>query len=537
MHCRALPIEALPHQPKLLLDYLNSYGRVSAFFQHQPRLETVLQVARNLQFPADRRAAVIAILRQQNELLGSGAVTRTNLDRLERGAVAVVSGQQVGLFGGPSYAVYKAIAAARIAKDLTEQGIDAVPIFWMATEDHDLDEVRRVSFFHEGQLVKFELPANAGNNAPVGRISLGVEIAALQAEAAKILGAGTGSEIAQMVSECYRPGETYGSAFGKMFARLLGNFGLILLDPLDLRLHKIAQPIFTQAIEQRDSLEQQLLDRGEALEKAGYAAQVKVTSRSTVLFHISRDGRQAISSSAGKFESGSKSWTQPELLNAVQSEPENFSPSALLRPVVQDFLLPTVACIGGPSEISYFAQSEVLYRNLLGRMPVMLPRTGFTLVDSKARRLLAQYGLTVEDVWNGPQELRKRLSKASVPENVSSLLEENGYEIKKRLQQWSELVSVLDPTLKDAVETAQKKIAYQTEQLQQKIGRALDHKQNVLAAHEQFLSNLLYPDKSLQSRELCFLPFAARWGQQGFEEIERHAGIKNVGSHFIIPTP
>ena len=537
MHCRALPVEALPHQPKLLLDYLNSYGRVSAFFQHKPQLESVLQVARNLQFPADRRSAVTAILRQQNELLGSGPATRTNLDRLEKGAVAVVSGQQVGVFGGPCYAVYKAIAAARIAKDLTEQGIDAVPVFWMATEDHDLDEVRKVSFFHEGRLVKFELPANVGNNAPVGRIALGVEIAALQAEAGKVLGAGTGSEIAQIVSECYRPQETYGSAFGKLFARLLGNFGLILLDPLDLRLHKIAQPIFTRAIEQRDRLEQQLLDRGEALEKAGYAAQVKVTSRGTVLFHISRDGRQAIASSAGNFESATKSWTPAQLLSAIQSEPENFSPNALLRPVVQDFLLPTVACIGGPSEISYFAQSEVLYRNLLGRMPVMLPRTGFTLVDTKAQRLLAQYGLTVEDVWNGPQELRKRLSRASVPENVSSLLEENGNEIKNRLRQWSELVSVLDSTLIDAVETAQKKIAYQTEQLQQKIGRALDHKQNVLAAHEQFLSNLLYPDKSLQSRELCFLPFAARWGRQGFEEIERHSGIKNIGSHFIIPVP
>ncbi len=537
MHCRALLIEALPHQPHLLLDYLNRYERVSAFYQHRPQLESVLRVARDLKFPADRRIEVAAILGQQNELLGSGAATRANLDRLEKGAVAVVSGQQVGLFGGPCYAVYKAIAAARIAKDLTEQGIDAVPVFWMATEDHDLDEVRKVSFFHDGQLVKFELPANAGNNAPVGRISLGEQIVALQTEAARILSAGTGSKIAQIVSECYRPDETYGSAFGKMFARLLGNFGLILLDPLDLRLHKIAQPVFAQAIEQRDLLEQQLLDRGEALEKAGYTAQVKVTSRSTVLFHISRDGRQAISSSAGKFESGGKSWTQSELLSTLQSEPENFSPSALFRPVIQDFLLPTVAYIGGPSEISYFAQSEVLYRNLLGRMPVMLPRTGFTLVDTKAQRLFAQYGLTVEDVWSGPQALRKRISKASVPENVSSLLEENSDEIKKRLQQWSELVSVLDSTLKDAVETAQKKIAYQTEQLQQKIGRALDHKQNVLAAHEQFLSNLLYPEKTLQSRELCFLPFAERWGPQGFEEIERHCSIKNIGSHFIIPIP
>jgi bacillithiol biosynthesis cysteine-adding enzyme BshC len=537
MHCRALPIEALPHQPQLLRDYLHSYERVSAFFQHKPDLESILNVARALDFPADRRREVAGILRQQNQLLGSGEATVANLDRLDRGAVAVVSGQQVGLFGGPSYAIYKAIAAVRIAKELTEQGLDAVPIFWMATEDHDLDEVRHVSFFHEGKLVKFELPAGAGNSAPVGRIPLGMEIDALRDEAVKLLRSSGGDGIAQIVSESYRSEETYGSAFGKMLVRLLASFGLILLDPLDLPLHRIAEPILSRAIEQRDALEEQLLDRGKALESAGYPAQVKVTSRSTPLFHISRDGRQAITSNAGKFEAGKRSWTKSELLAEIHREPESFSPNALLRPVVQDFLLPTVAYIGGPSEISYFAQSEVLYRNLLGRMPVMLPRAGFTLLDTKAQRLLKQYGLQVEDVWNGPQELRNRLSKASVPENISHLLAENGSEIKKRLSRWSETISDLDPTLKNAVDTAQKKIAYQAEKLQQKIGRALDLKQGVLTSREEFLSNLIYPDKNLQSRELCFLPFAARWGQQGFEEIERHSGIKNVGSHFIIPIP
>jgi len=536
MHCRALPVEALPHQPQLLRDYLHSYERVSAFFQHKPELASILSVARSLNFPAARRREVAGILRQQNQLLGSGPATIANLERLENGAVAVVSGQQVGLFGGPSYAVYKAIAAVRIARELTEQGIEAVPVFWMATEDHDLDEVRHVSFFHDGKLLNFELPQGVGNGAPVGRIPLGEEIAALQSDAAKVLG-GPENAIAILLNECYRPEETYGSAFGKLFARLLGDSGLILLDPLDLRLHRLAEPLLGKAIERRDSLEQQLLDRDKAIENAGYPPQVKVTSRSTVLFHISRDGRQPISSSAGKFESGSKTWSQSELLDTIRKEPENFSPNALLRPVMQDYLLPTVAYIGGPSEISYFAQSEVLYRNLLGRMPVMLPRAGFTLVDTKAQRLLQQYSLEVEDVWSGPQELRKRLSKASVPENISTLLEENGNEIKRRLQQWSEAVAVLDPTLKDAVETAQQKIAYQAEKLQQKIGRALDHKLNVLAAHEEFLSNLLYPEKNLQSRELCFLPFAARWGQQGFEEIQRHSSVKNVGSHFIIPAP
>src|SRR5438270_3457793 len=216
MHCRALPIEALPHQPQLLRDYLHSYERVNSFFQHKPNLDSIVHCARSLDFPSDRRREVAAILRQQNQLLGAGEATITNLARLEKGAVAVVSGQQTGLFGGPAYAVYKAMAAVRVAKELTEQGIDAVPVFWMATEDHDLDEVRHVSFFHEGKLVKFELPAGVGNGAPVGRIPLGPEIEPLQSSAAQLLGEANG-EIAQILRDGYRPQETYGSAFGKMF--------------------------------------------------------------------------------------------------------------------------------------------------------------------------------------------------------------------------------------------------------------------------------------------------------------------------------
>lgn len=167
----------------------------------------------------------------------------------------------------------------------------------------------------------------------------------------------------------------------------------------------------------------------------------------------------------------------------------------------------------------------------------MFPRPGFTLIDAKAQRLLKQYGIDVEQVWEGPQELGKRMSAASIPENLSTLLQENGTEIQKRLRQWSDAVSVLDPTLKTAVETAQNKIEYQTEKLQQMIGRALDRKSGTVASHQEFLSNLIYPNKSLQSRELSFLPFVARWGEAAFDEIERHSGLKNAGTHFILPTP
>lgn len=537
MHCRALAVEALPHQPRLLRDYLQAYERVAPFFQHKPDLESILGVARTLEYPAARRAEITSILRQQNELLGAGTATFANLARFEKGAVAVVSGQQVGLFSGPCYAVYKAIAAVRIAKDLTEQDVDAVPVFWMATEDHDLDEVRHTTFFHNGKLAKLELPAKVGNGAPVGRVPLGPEVGALRQAAVEVLGGDGSSELAAILNESYESQETYAGAFGKLFARLLKHAGLILLDPLDLRLHRLAEPLLCRAVDERDAIDVALLQRDKELEAAGYTPQVKVTSRSTILFHISRDGRQVITDGDGKFESGSQTWSKQELLQAVRNEPANFSPNALFRPVVQDYLLPTVAFIAGPAEISYIAQSEVLYRQLLGRMPVILPRPDFTLLDAKAQRLLTQYGIEVEQVWEGPQELAKRMSAASIPEDLSTLLHENGAEIQKRLRQWSDAVAVLDPTLKTAVETAQNKIEYQTEKLQQMIGRALDRKSGTVGSHQEFLSNLIYPNKALQSRELSFLPFAARWGQAAFEEIERHSGLKNAGTHFIMPTP
>lgn len=534
MHCRVLPVEALPHQPKLLRDYLHSFERVSPFFHNKPDLEGIRSVARSLDYPAERRAEMVAILRQQNELLGAGQATFASLTRLEKGSVAVVSGQQVGLFSGPAYAVYKAIAAVRVAKDLTDQGLDAVPVFWMATEDHDLDEVRRTTMFHDGKLVDLELQ-EAGPGAPVGRVPLGNKVDELRKAAASALAGDGAPEVTAILSECYRAEETYGSAFGKLFARLLKDAGLVLLDPLDIRLHRLAQPLFARAVEERDTMDEALLRRDNELEAAGYAPQVKVTSRSTILFHISHDGRQAITHDDGKFRSGNRTWNKQELLSAVHSEPENFSPNALFRPVVQDYLLPTAAFIVGPAELSYLAQSEVLYRQLLGRMPVILPRPGFTLLDAKAQRLLKQYNIEVEQVWEGPQELGKRMSAAAIPENLATLLHENGAEIQKRLRQWSDAVAVLDPTLKTAVETAQNKIEYQAEKLQQMIGRALDRKSGTVGSHQEFLSNLIYPKKALQSRELCFLSFAARWGRTAFEEIERHSGLKNAGTHFVIP--
>src|ERR1700758_3337255 len=170
---RPLPPPALPHTSKLIHDYTENFSRLQNFFQHKPELHSAEAYARQLDFPAERRREVATILRADNLLFGSGPETENNLRRLENGAVAVASGQQVGLFGGPAYAFYKALSAIRIAEELTASGIDAVPVFWMATEDHDLDEVRHVSWFKAGKLSRFELVADGAPSAPVGRVKLG----------------------------------------------------------------------------------------------------------------------------------------------------------------------------------------------------------------------------------------------------------------------------------------------------------------------------------------------------------------------------
>lgn len=519
---------------------MDSFPRVSKFYDHSPTLESVRAGVSALDYPPERRAEVTAILRGQNARFGAGDATRQNLDRFAKGAVAVVSGQQVALFSGPSYAIYKAVSAIHIAQQLTESGIDAVPVFWMATEDHDLDEVRHSSWFDGGKLKRFELPGNGDAGLPVGQIALGAGIREMVEEAASILSAVGGELLAATLRESYGPQETYGSAFGKLFARLFAEQGLILLDPLDPRLHRASAEILRKAVEHRDDVTRSLLARNEELQKASYDAQVKVTARSTLLFYMgdpqSGGKRQPITASGAKFVCGELTWTKDELLFAIQSAPEHFSANALFRPVLQDYLLSTAALIAGPAEIAYFAQAEVVYKKLLGRMTVILPRAAFTLLDAKGEKLLEKYGLTAEDVWRGPQELRAKMDGSSVPKSLAANFDKLTKDTERKLGQLKTQVEHLDPTLGGAVETTREKIVFQLDKLKRKAGEAHAQKTGLLDAHQEFLESLLYPHKAEQSRELCFLPFLAHWGPEGIKELLRAAACESSG-HKILRIP
>jgi bacillithiol biosynthesis cysteine-adding enzyme BshC len=539
MGCLSIPFQRLPHQPKLFLRFLNDFSSVSQFYPHPPSLEAIQQASKSLDYPDSRRREVAAVLRETNTSLGSGEATAKNIDRLANGAVAVLSGQQVGLFGGPAYAFYKALSAIQIAHELTQSGVDAVPIFWMATEDHDLDEVRHVSWFHSGKRTRFELPAEEKPGRPVGQVKLGPAVEEIAKTAAELLGGASSPTIAKYLQESYSADETYGSAFGKLFVRVFADYGLILVDPLDGRLHRVAAPVFRKVLADRATLNAKLLQRDKDLEAAGFEPQVKVTPETTLLFQI-RDGvRQPITyqgergGKAAEFKIGDMTLSEAGVLKLADTAPETLSPNALLRPVVQDYLFPTVAFCAGSAEISYLAQSEVLYREILGRMPVLLPRADFTILDAKADKLLQKYRLCIENLWSGPQQLRKQMESVSLPGQLGEDFDKKKALIDSTLTELGAEIQKLDVTLAGAVETTREKMSFQLNKLREKTGRALDERAGLIAEHSDFLENLLYPDRVLQSRDLSFLPFLAQWGPAGLEELKTLSAGANLREHRI----
>ena len=524
MECHCIRSSALPHTTKLFAAFLDDFSRVASFYSHPPTLEGIRRAAGELRYAPEMRRAVVDVLREQNHQFGSDGTTERNLERLAAGAVTVVTGQQVGLFGGPAFSFYKALTAIALARQLSENGVDAVPVFWLATEDHDLAEVNHSDWLDaQSELWRIEVaPAGTGGRR-VGEILLGPEIQGAIESAAELLRGPDAGLVEKALREAYRPTESFGSAFGKMMARLLAGHGIILLDALDARLHRLAAPLYRRALDESAELAKDLVTRGKKLDRAGYHAQVKVTEKSTLLF-CSVDGqRLPLRPRSSGFVAGNASFSAEELRAALESTPEAFSANVLLRPVVQDTLLPTAAYVGGPAEVAYFAQCEVVYRRLLGRMPAVVPRATFTLVEPHVANLLKKCGLEVQDVWRGRQFLRSTMEKQFLPRALAGQFTAGEKMLRAMLKKLWKPIGKLDKTLLGALDTTERKILYQFLKLRGKAGRAENVRTGVLDRHERILLNALYQHHAPQERTVGLLGFLASHGISLLDELAKRA--------------
>jgi len=533
MECDCLKPADLPHGTLLYSTYLSNFPLVSEFYVHPPGLEGISRAAREIRFEDSARRSVVEVLRNRNTAFGGDSETNRNLDRLRDGAAAIVTGQQVGLLGGPAFSIYKALTAIRLAKDLTASGTDAVPVFWLATEDHDLAEVDHGFFGVRGGLQRFDLSMPGAEGRRVGEIQLGEGVREISSRASGMLEGAAAGDVSRWISESYRPEETFGSAFAKLMTRIFAGRGLIFLDPLSPGLHRLSAQTMLRALREHEPLAKELVARSAALDRAGFHAQVKVAEQSTLVFRIVDGKRVPIRPKNGGFVAGTIEESVADTLKAAEDHPETFSANALLRPVIQDTLLPTIAYIGGPAEIAYHAQTSVVYKRLLGRAPAILPRAGFTVLTAQIANLLKKYNVDVRDVFAGRQKLRAKMEAEVLPREITERFAEGEKKLQSVLEGLREPLAKLDQTLIGALDTAGEKMLYQFGSLRSKAGRAEGFRTGVLDTHEREITSLLLPNNELQERSLSLLPFLAANGTELLDHIGCHIKVGS-GEHCIL---
>lgn len=499
----------LPAVNRLFLDFLYRFPQVAAFYPRDPdRLDQIRQSAAQKPYPAERRQRLVRVLRKQNSDTDA-------LDRLARpDAVAVVTGQQTGLFLGPAYTVYKALTALRLAEELNAQGTPAVAVFWLASEDHDYAEVNHCRVFDaEGRPQRLALPETGRQDRrPAGAVALPDGLPQTLHQALR--GLPFAEEVAARAAQAYAPGSTLSEAFRVLMLALPGSRGLLCFDPLTPEARELLAPALAQAAEAGPELAELVLRRTQELTEAGYMPQVHFEAQSSLLFLLEGGQRLPLRREADRYSCGGRRMTPRDLV----ARAEQLSPGALLRPLIQDWVLPTVVSVVGPAEIAYLAQAAPLYRALQTEAPWWIPRISLTLLDTRAERLMRRYQLGLEDFLRGEEHLRAAIARRLIPESLRQELERAGRQIRESLDGLSAALSAFDPTLERALEKSRSKMLYQLSKTERKIAREVLRRQERAVQDAEWLWRRVLPERRLQERYYSILPFLA---QQGPDLLER----------------
>lgn len=522
LQTESLPFSEVPQQSKLFIEYQNNPLALKKYYpaavaSHTQIAERIPEVLENYKVDRD---ALCDILEKANRANGASAKTLENLELLrDEDCVAVVSGQQAGLFTGPLYTIYKALSAVKLTECLRGRGFKAVPVFWIATEDHDFEEVSKTEVIGKrGEPIELKNePQRCRENLPVGYVKLDESIAETIQELFDALPhTEFTDELRKTIEEAWAAGTDYGDAFARLLAKIVGKYGLVLLCPLDERLKKLATPVYVEAVKKSDEIVAALINRSEELKENGYHAQVLITPDYFPLFWQSKDKtRHAIKKSVDgtyKVKDSEREFTIDELAAIAESEPERFSPSVVLRSVVQDYLLPTVCYFGGAAEIAYFAQSAEVYRILRRPATTILHRQSFTIVESKYAKTLEKYNLEFKDLFAGIQNVLPRLVEEHLNRETGELFAAVEEKINHELDRLNENLAVYEPTLADNLANRRRKINYHVASLRSKFHHAqMRRDADVMRQIETAFSALL-PHRHLQERSLNVTSFVNKYG-------------------------
>ena len=543
MRTESLLCSSLPVVSRLFLDYQTDATSLRRFYPSavDRPADVTDRVGDVLAAYSQDRDELCDLLRDQNLSFGASPETLDSIELLRAtDTVAVLSGQQTGLFSGPLYSVYKALTAVKMAECLRSDGTNAVPVFWMATEDHDLAEVSNAFVVDSvGKLSEERFaPVGSDEGLPVGNVLLNDSVVtAIDRLFDSLPRTEFSEELRSELRKCWMPGKNFGEAFGSFFCRLLGKFGLVIVDPLDSGLKRMAAPLYVEAIRRSNAIVSALTNRSSELTAAGYHSQVLIEDGYFPLFWHSDNGvRIALRrTSDGRLQAKGRRerFTEDELVEIAAAEPGRFSPGVMLRPVVQDHLFPTICYFGGSAEVAYFAQNSEVYR-ILGRpVTTIIHRQSLTIVEPKHARSLEKYGLNFNDLFAGEDEIIRRVLDEFVDPATAQLFSDIEEKINAELERLDEAISKLDPTLAENLATRRRKINYHVGALRKKYYSRRAVTEEVIDRRVKAALTALLPDGQLQERVVNIVSFLDRFGPGFVDWIYDSIDLEDKGHRVI----
>jgi bacillithiol biosynthesis cysteine-adding enzyme BshC len=548
MDVQCYPISTVPGTTALLRDFLDPSAAADPallrrWYPTEPFGFDWTKQAPEL--TPEHRDRLTALLLEEAARFGASPAARENIGQIRNGASAVVTGQQVALFGGPLLTLLKAATAIRKAQDATTRtGRPHVPIFWLASEDHDLAEVDQAAFPVKSEIETLTLGVETGRPLPVGGLRVGnnsdagrARLEATLDRAGELIGWGP---VADLLRECYaaEQGTTLAVAFGKLLTAIFSEFGLIVMDACSRGFHELGAPVLRAAIERAAALETALLTRSDELTRSGYHAQVLVTPGHSLLFLLDAETGARLPlrrTPDAHWKAGARSYSTADLLAILDSAPERLSPNALLRPVFQDAILPTAAYIAGPAEIAYFAQSAVVYETLLCRVTPVLPRLSATLVEPALAKVMGSHELDLPQLWaeKTPEALALRLGARAMPIELKRKLSAAGNALDAELGALTEYMTAMSSELGRAAGVSANKMRYQMNRLRRMAASFEVQREASLRKHANALMLNLFPEGHLQERLIAGVYFLARYGDGLPKLLVENAGQECPGHRVL----
>ena len=533
-----IDIRRFPWIRRLAADYAFDYTKLADFFAGNP---------------ADPSAWAEAIARTQRAGRPSEAIANVVVAQLRRrGAppeaiaaasqlrdpktVAVVTGQQAGLFGGPLFTLLKALNAIKLAERVrTEHRVPAVAVFWIDSEDHDWDEVKHAGIL-DGDLnlqhISLGDPHGA-HEGPVARVKLDGSVGAALEELRNVLPLTEFTpEVVESLAKIYRPGAGMADAFGQFLDAVLGPQGLIVYDAADPAAKPLMARVFRREIERAGETSRLAAEAGAKLQSRGYHSQVTPHEGSVALFHLD-GGRQPIRQHGDDLQWGDTTATRAEVLDLIERAPHEFSPNVLLRPLVQDTLFPTVCYVAGPSELAYQGQLGGVYDTFGVPRPLIYPRMSATLLDSNAMRFLSKHDFPLESLRAQDEAALNQLLEAQLPPTVEATYEDAARTVEERMEALAAAVPQIDTTLEGATHSTLGRMRDDLKKLHNKIIQAAKRKDETLRRQFKHARAQAFPGGHPQERELGFVYFLNRYGPTLVDRLGDEMSLE-MGTHWVI---